>query len=121
MDIDKDGFLELYTTSGHIFNTGNNWFKVGNIYRNGNNYLRIHPKNGDFSSHQGAIVKISYDGKIYKRIIDNGGNAMSQCEPIAHFGLGSYKGPVDVTVKWTNGTKSHMKDVKVNQVVSILL
>lgn len=121
MDIDKDGFLELYTTSGHIFNTGNNWFKVGNIYRNGNNYLRIHPKNGDFSSHQGAIVKISYDGKIYKRIIDNGGNAMSQCEPIAHFGLGSYKGTVDVTVKWTNGTKSHMKDVKVNQVVSIHL
>jgi len=119
MDIDKDGFLELYTTAGYIFNTGNNWFKVGTIYRNGNRYLRVHPKNGESSSHQGAVVKISYHGKIYKRIIDNGGNAMSQCEPIAHFGLGNYMGDIDVTVKWTDGTKTHMKSVKGNQTLFI--
>jgi hypothetical protein len=90
------------------------------IYRNNNRYLRIQPKNGESSSHQGAIVKISYEGKIYKRIIDNGGNAMSQSEPIAHFGLGNYKGGVDVTIKWTDGTKTHMKGVKGNQVVSVV-
>lgn len=120
MDIDKDGFLELYTTAGYIFNTGNVWFKVGEIYRNGNRYLRVHPKNSKSSSHQGAVVKISYEGKTYKRIIDNGGNAMSQSEPIAHFGLGNYTGDVDVTIKWIDGTKTHMKGVKGNQVVNII-
>ena len=120
MDIDGDGFLELYTTAGYIFSTGNDWFKVGNIYRNDNRYLRIHPKNGESSSHQGAIVKISYEGKTYKRIIDNGGNAMSQCEPIAHFGLGKYTGDIDVTIKWTDGTKTHMKGVKGNRVIEVV-
>jgi hypothetical protein len=118
MDIDQDGFLELYTTAGYVFSTGNGWFKVGNIYRNGNRYLRIHPRNNNFSSHQGAIVKIKYEGKTYKRIIDNGGNAMSQSEPVAHFGLGNYSGDIDVSIKWTDGTKTHMKGVKGNQVLN---
>jgi hypothetical protein len=118
MDIDQDGFLELYTTAGYVFSTGNGWFKVGNIYRNGNRYLRVHPKNNNSSSHQGAIVKITYEGKTYKRIIDNGGNAMSQSEPVAHFGLGNYNGDIDVSIKWTDGTKTHMKGVKGNQVLN---
>jgi hypothetical protein len=45
---------------------------------------------------------------------------MSQSEPVAHFGLGKYTGDIDVTIKWTDGTKSRMKGVKGNQVVSMV-
>jgi hypothetical protein len=124
MDLDNDGFLEVYTTGGEIISTGNNYFKVAEINRTSmgglNRYIRVYPYNNNGSSHRGAIVKVRYNGGTYKRIIDNGGNAMSQSEPIAHFGLGSYSGLVDITVKWTDGTKKHIRGVKGNMVLKVV-
>lgn len=124
MDLDKDGFLEVYTTGGEIVSWGNNWFKVGEINRTSigglNRYIRVFPINSNGTSHRGAVVKVKYNGKVYKRIIDNGGNAMSQSEPLAHFGLGSYNGLVDITVKWTDGTKKHIRDVEGNKVLKVV-
>ena len=124
MDLDKDGFLEVYTTGGEIISSGNNYFKVAEINRTSigglNRYLRIYPCNSNGSSHRGAIVKARYNGGTYKRIIDNGGNAMSQSEPIAHFGLGGYSGQIDITIKWTDGTKKHIKGVEGNRVIKVV-
>jgi hypothetical protein len=124
MDLDNDGFLEVYTTGGEIISLGNNYFKVGEINRTSmgglNRYLRVIPINNSGTSSRGAVVKAKYNGKVYKRIIDNGGNAMSQSEPVAHFGLGSYSGLVDITVKWTDGTKKHIKDVEGNKVIKVV-
>jgi hypothetical protein len=124
MDLDKDGFLEVYTTGGEIISSGNNWFKVGEINRTSmgglNRYLRIAPINSSGTSYRGAVVKARFNGKVYKRIIDNGGNAMSQSEPVAHFGLGSYSGLVDITVKWTDGTKKHIRGVEGNKVLKVV-
>ena len=121
MDMDGDGFLELYTNAGYAYALGNNWFKVSTlISRKKSRYLRVFPLTKELAPHRGAVVKIKFGKKVYKRIIENGGNAMSQSEPIAHFGLGNYKGTVDVTVKWTNGKKTHIKDVSSNQVLRVV-
>jgi hypothetical protein len=120
MDMDDDGFLELYTNAGYVFTTGNVWFKVGQIYRNNNRHIRIKPLNKNLTPARGTVVKVKYSSKIYKAIIDNGGNAMSQNEPVAHFGLGQYTGTVNVTIKWTDGTKKHIKSVNGNQVLTVV-
>ena len=118
MDLDNDGFLELFNTAGDVF-LGNGLFKVAEIFKKNHNYLRIFPKNADGSPHRGAVVIIKFNGKKYKRIIDNGGNAFSQNEPIAHFGLGNYSGPTNVMIKWTDGSKTKHKNIKSNQVFII--
>ncbi len=118
MDLDNDGFLELFNTAGEIF-LGNGLFKVAEIFKKNHNYLRVFPKNPNGSPHRGAVVIIKFSGKKYKRIIDNGGNAYSQSEPIAHFGLGNYNGPVNILIKWTDGTKTKHKNIKPNQVFTV--
>ena len=133
-DLDGDGFLELCTTNGNYFRYGKAWFKVyeysrapGGLSNSGgifntekNRYLRIYPQNKNSSPAIGAVVKVSFSHKKYKRIIDNGGSSMSQNEPIAHFGIGTYDGPINVTVKWTDGTKTVLKDVSSNQVLIVV-
>ncbi len=118
MDLDGDGFLELFNTAGDIF-IGNALYKVEEMYKKNNRYLRVYPQNENGAPHRGAVVTIRYQKKKYKRIIDNGGNAFSQNEPIAHFGLGEYNGPIDVKVLWTDGTVTKSKNVKSNQIMII--
>jgi hypothetical protein len=120
MDLDKDGFLEIYTGAGYAFSVGNVWYKVWRGYRKNNRYLRIFPKTKQLTPCPGAIVKIRYNDTLYKRIIDTGGSSLSQNEPIAHFGLGNYEGTVDVTVKWTDGSKTHLKNISGNQVLNCI-
>jgi hypothetical protein len=133
-DLDRDGFLELSTTTGNYFRYGTAWFKVYEYSRapNGlsdisgilttvkNRYLRIYPQYKNSSPAIGSIVKIKFLKHSYKRIIDTGGSSMSQNEPIAHFGLGTYDGPIKVTVIWTDGTKNVLKHVSSNQVLIIV-
>ena len=64
-------------------------------------------------------ILIKFLKQTYKRIIDNGGSSMSQHEPIAHFGIGTYSGPIRVTIVWTDGTKTVLKDVPSNQVIIV--
>ncbi len=118
MDLDNDGFLELFNTAGDVF-LGNGLFKVAEIFKKNNKFLRVYPKNSNGTPHRGAVVTIKYNNKKYKRIIDNGGNAGSQSEPIAHFGLGNYNGPISIMIKWTDNTKIKMKVNNGNQIVEI--
>lgn len=115
MDLDNDGFLELFNTAGDVF-LGNGLFKVADIFKKNHNYFRVFPKNDNGSPHRGAVVIIKFLGKKYKRIIDNGGNAFSQSEPIAHFGLGKYTGLVNVFIKWVDSTKTKHRNIQPNQV-----
>lgn len=133
-DLDKDGFLELSTTTGNYFRYGTAWFKVYEYSRvpdglansggitetKHNRYLRVYPQYQNSSPAIGSIVKIKFLKKKYKRIIDNGGSSMSQNEPIAHFGIGSYDGPIRVTIIWTDGTKTHLDNVLGNQVLVVV-
>ena len=119
-DLDGDGFLELCTTNGNYFRYGKAWFKVYMNARYDYRYLRIYPQHKNSSPAIGSIVKIKFLHKKYKRIIDNGGSSMSQNEPIAHFGIGTYNGPIRVTVIWTDGTKTSLKNVSSNQVLIVV-
>lgn len=119
-DLDKDGFLELFTTTGNYFRYTTSWFKVYMNARYNYRYLRIYPQNQNLSPATGSIVKIKYLNKTYKKIIDNGGSSMSQNEPIAHFGIGTYTGPIRVTIIWTDGSKTRLKNVSSNQVVVVI-
>lgn len=118
LDLNNDGFLELFITASEIF-LGNGLFSVAEINRKKHNYLRVFPKNSNGSPHRGAIVILKAGDKKYKRIIDNGGNSYSQSEPIAHFGLGDYRGMVDVKIKWTDGTNTKHKNITTNQLLII--
>jgi hypothetical protein len=119
MDLDEDGLLEVYNTSGDSFFVGNSLLKPYEMYKE-NKFIRVYPINQNGSPHRGAIVSIKFEGKKYKRIIDNGGNAYSQSEPIAHFGLGKYNSSISIKVKWTDGTVSKRKNERPNQVVKII-
>lgn len=121
MDLDNDGILEIFNTSGDSFFSGNALLKATNNNTRGNNYLRVYPMNSNGSPHKGAIVSIKFNELKYKRIIDNGGNVYSQSEPIAHFGLGKYNSNVNVLVEWTNGSKTKITNVKPNQLLKVVM
>jgi len=44
----------------------------------------------------------------------------SQDSLVAEFGLGSWDGPVDVTVRWPSGIQSSQSDVAVDQIITVI-
>lgn len=47
------------------------------------------------------------------------GSVLSAREPIAHFGLGSYSGPVTLHIRWPDGKMQHASIEHVDQRVTI--
>lgn len=108
-DFDNDGDLDL-ATSGLLFrNPGNDnhWLKV-RLKGDGVNAFAI-----------GAQVRVLTGDRRMTRQVEGGTGEGNQNDLTLHFGLGSQKEPVEIEVRWPDGTKQ-VQDSAVDETVEIV-
>ena len=118
-DFDNDGAMDMV-----INNINDETFLYRNTARKKDtaaHFLQIKFK-GDKQNINGlgAIASIHYDhGKqqVYENNPYRGYLSTMQC--VAHFGLGKISGIDSVVIKWNNGKKQTIKNVKANQVLTV--
>jgi hypothetical protein len=67
----------------------------------------------------GAQVRIKLKGKTYSRQVEAGTGEGNQNDLAPHFGLGGFKGHVNVEIVWPNGKVQNLKHVATNRIVEI--
>ena len=58
-------------------------------------------------------------GKTLSRQVEAGTGEGNQNDLKMHFGLGDYRGKVDLQILWPGGRKQTVRSVKVNQIVTV--
>ena len=116
-DLDSDGDLDLVVSNMDDVPTvlenrqqsGHHWvgFKVE---RPGPNRFCI-----------GARVTVRADGRQQVREVRSGGSYLSQNDLRAHFGLGAYRGTVDVDVMMPGGRQWHWKALPIDRYTTLTL
>lgn len=109
-DLDNDGDLDLV-----ISNVDAPASLYNNTDGNQNNYIRFKLETEKNKLALNAILKIEHQGTIQIQELTHTRGYFSASEPILHFGLGQINKVDKVTVKWTNGTWTVLKDIKINQ------
>ena len=110
-DLNNDGFLDLVVGSGNgtkfrLFENGgngNHWFKAE---------LRGTSSN---SFGVGARVELEFNGSKMIREVGAGTGTTSENHIGAHFGLGTWAGKVNVTIRWPSGVLQNVTDLSVDQ------
>jgi len=87
-----------------------------NTDQNTNNWLGIQ-LNGSKqnSSAIGAVVKVKTGEKSQRKEVISGGSYMSQSDLRLIFGLGDFKNPVEIFVKWPDGKESSHTVKEINK------
>jgi tetratricopeptide (TPR) repeat protein len=67
----------------------------------------------------GARVTVVAGALTLIREVTAGSGSTSQSSPVAHFGLGSHKGNVDIAVRWPNGKEQRVAGSAINRLVKI--
>ena len=103
-DLDNDGDLDIVVTEN-----GGGIHLLRNDIKD-QNYIRIHLI-GSFPNTDaiGAVLKLSSNKSVQKRIIRTGGSYLSQSESIQTFGLGDQTGIFWLTIKWPDGRLRKLK------------
>lgn len=118
-DLDNDGDLDLVI---------NNIDAPATLYKNSNvnsenkvsNFLRIGFEGPTLNREGiGACVLLKYKGKLQYQFFTPSRGFLSSMEPFLHFGLGSITRVDTVEVLWPDGKHELMKDIEVNQVISV--
>jgi len=114
-DFDGDGDLDLAINqinmpAGILEN------RINERRTNDQHYLRIQFR-GDTSNlfGIGTIAHIYYDGQQQVAELTPYRGYISSVEPVLHFGLGKYKTIDSLVIRWPNGYKEKMTEVKANQ------
>lgn len=116
-DIDNDGCLEMLIAHGETRSQPLSFFKP---VENTNSWMRVMPLTKQGAPARGASVRITDEtGRTQKRVIDAGSGYLCCMEPIAHFGLGQIRGPVDVRVMWPDGASVALQGVEPKQVLCL--
>lgn len=112
-DFNHDGQLDLCCGGKLFVNNGNqnHWLEV-RLSGDGRavNRLAI-----------GSQVRIRVKGQIYTRQVEAGTGEGNQNDLTLHFGLGSFRGPVDLEIFWPNGKSKWIRDVKTDRITDIAL
>lgn len=113
-DYDKDGDLDLYIANYNqapklLCNSGNT-----------NNFVNIKlMENSTNSQALGARIYVTAGGIEQMRELKAGNNYVSQNPVEAHFGLGQTTALDSVTIIWPDGQQSQLKDLDINQFITI--
>jgi hypothetical protein len=109
-DYDHDGYLDLATNGKVYHNTGGD-----------NHWLEVHLDGGGLwgAFPVGAQVLIELNGQTLLRQVESGVGEGNQNDQTLHFGLGTYVGPVDLTIRWLNGQVQYVSGLSVDQLVTI--
>jgi enediyne biosynthesis protein E4 len=85
------------------------------------NWIKIHLKGIEAETHGlGSKVEIVVGDTHMIREIDGGGSShLSQNATYAHFGVGDATQIDEVIVRWTGGNTQVLKNIKVNQVLTV--
>ena len=114
-DFDHDGKVDVLVCNlegqamllHNVTPTSNHWLEV-----------RLQSKGGNRFG-LGALVTAKVGGLSMLREIRTSGSVLSSSDPVAHFGLGSSTGPVDLSIRWPDGKKQHLTASKVDTSVTI--
>ena len=116
-DYDGDGGLDVYFTSSDDWNylhhndiapdLGNSWLKVS-LKGTRSNTFGI-----------GATVKVRAGELRLTEQLFAGGSFLSMDAPELHFGLGDNAAVAEIEVRWPSGALQILRDVKVNQTLTI--
>ena len=67
----------------------------------------------------GSRVSVAAGALGLVREVTAGTGSSSQTSPVAHFGLGSHRGTLDITVRWPDGHEQSVAGSAINQLVTI--
>jgi len=111
-DYDNDGNLDM-VTGGRLFrNHGfrNNWVKI-----------RLCGSGKVNRSAIGTQVHIRSGRDVFARQVEGGTGEGNQNDLMLHFGLGKRKGPMDMEITWSDGTKQRMILWRLNRLIDVRL
>ncbi len=112
-DLDNDGDLDLVI---------NNLEDTASIYRNNgsdNSQLTLELKGGDTVLPNGSKVFVYTSEGLQVQEYNLVRGYLSSVSPLLHFGLGKAQQADSISVRWSNGTITKLKDVKANQRLTI--
>lgn len=116
-DINNDGRLELLIAHGETRSQPLSFFQP---VQNDNSWMRVMPLTKQGAPARGASVSLTDEtGRTQKRVIDAGSGYLCCMEPVAHFGLGQLRGPVNLRVMWPDGESLVLEGVKPKQFLSL--
>jgi len=124
VDYDNDGDLDLATAGKYPYADGTYMVRIFQNGGNANSWLKVKLAGDDCDKFGvGARIYVNQTSAPYLTLMDwihtsqgahNHANGL-----VAHFGLGSYGGTVNVTVKWPCGNVSYFDSVEVDQTIEI--
>ncbi len=110
-DVDQDGQLDLVSGGDLYRNRGND-----------NHWLLVRLEgNGDTSNRSaiGAQVRIDLGDRVITRQVEAGTGEGNMNDLTLHFGLGDEAGPVDLDLRWPDGTTQTLPAVELDQFLRV--
>jgi hypothetical protein len=83
------------------------------------NWLRVRLEGRRNREGIGARVSVKTSARRWETQVFRARAVLSASEPVAHFGLGSTPGPVDVEVRWADGGRSVRRNVPIRSTIGI--
>jgi hypothetical protein len=114
-DLDNDGRLDVV-----INDLDGSAQVLRNEWPGGGSWLTVKVRGkGRNTGAVGAVVVVRAGPRTLRRLVQSGTSYLSQDDVRAHFGLGTAAQADSVEVRWPDGTRSRLENVKANRIVEV--